>query len=84
MSDQINVIAAVDAVASNPKVGTAVAATLSATGAAAHFDVIQGYFSVISMGLGIATGAVVFIIQVIKLTRVWKSWKADQTEPRDV
>lgn len=75
--------AAVEAVASNPKVATVVAAGTASLGAAAKFEFIQGALSAMSMTVGIITGCVVLAIQSIKLVRVWRAWKADQPEPRD-
>lgn len=74
---------AVEAIASNPKVATAVAAGTTTIGAAAKFDVLQGVLSMASMSIGIVTGVVVLAIQTIKLVRVWKAWHAEQPEPKD-
>lgn len=74
---------AVEAVASSPKVATAVAAGTASLGAAAKMDFIQGYLSMASMTVGIITGCVVLAIQSIKLVRVWRAWRADQPEPRE-
>lgn len=74
--------AAVNA-ASNPKVATAVAAGTASLGAAANFELMQGYLSVASMTVGIVTAIVVLAIQCIKLVRVWRAWRADYPEPQE-
>lgn len=75
---------AVEAIASSPKVATAVAAGTASIGAAAKLEIIQGALSVTSMAIGIATGVVVLVIQSIKLVRIWRAWHADQPEPKDI
>lgn len=75
---------AIEAAASNPKVALTVAAGTSALGATSQLEIIQGFLSVASMGVGIVTGIVVLAIQTIKLVRVWKAWQADRPEPEDL
>jgi len=74
----------IEAIASSPKVATAVAAGTASLGAAAKLEMIQGLLSLFSMGIGIATAIVVLAIQIIKLVRVWKAWHAEQPEPKDL
>jgi hypothetical protein len=75
---------AIQALASDPKVATLVATGTTTLGAAVHYDVLTGIFSLVSMFVGIITALVVLGIQSIKLVRVWKAWKADQPEPADL
>jgi len=63
---------AIEAAASNPKVATAIAAGTTSIGAAAKLEVIQGWLSVVSMGVGIVTAIVVLGIQLIRLERAWR------------
>lgn len=59
--------------ASNPKVQltTGVAAPI-ATSTASQLDIISGWMSVISMGLGICTGAVMLATSLLRLSREWR------------
>lgn len=84
MSEHENVLQAVEAAASNPKIATAVAAATTAAGGALKLELIQSVIGTISLGIGMMTGAVVLAIQLIKLVRVWKAWKADSPEPEDL
>ena len=58
-----------EAVTSNPKFATTVAAGTASLGAASQLGLIQGWLSVVSMALGILTGFVVLFIQLIRLER---------------
>lgn len=82
MNEPESIRSAVEAVASNPKVATAVAAGTASIGAAAQLEIIQGMLSVASMVVGILTAIVVLAIQSIKLVRVWRDWRADQQEAK--
>lgn len=82
MSGQ-NLASAVEAVASNPKVATLVAASTASAGAAAQFDLMHGFLSIASMSIGILTAIVVLAIQLIKLQRNYRAWMADRPEPTD-
>ena len=84
MSEHETARQAIEAVASSPKVATAVAAGTASLGAAVQFDVLQGALSIVSMLVGIITALVVLGIQTIKLVRVWRAWKADQPEPEEL
>lgn len=84
MNEPESARAAIEAIASSPKFATSVAAGTTALGAAARFDLIQGALSVASLLVGILTACVVLAIQTIKLVRVWKAWRADQPEPKDL
>jgi len=78
------VVQAIDSAASNPKVATAFAAGTAAAGGALKLDMVQSVIGTMSLGIGMLTGAVVLGIQLIKLIRVWKAWKADAPEPEDL
>lgn len=84
MREQESVSQAIETIASNPKVATAVATGTTSLGAAVQFDVLQGFLSLASMTVGIITGLVVLSIQVIKLVRVWRAWRADQPDPKEL
>lgn len=64
-----NVQSVLEAVTSNPKVASVVAAGTASIGAASQFDLIQGWLAIGSMSLGILTGVVVLFIQLIRLER---------------
>lgn len=83
MSERETLQSALEAVASNPKVATAVAAGTASAGAATKLEIIQGALSVASMTIGIVTALVVLAIQVIKLNRNYRAWVADQPEPKE-
>jgi hypothetical protein len=74
---------ALTAIASNPKVATAVAAGTASAGAATKFEILQGFLSLASMTVGIITALVVLAIQLIKLNRTYRAWMADQPEPKE-
>lgn len=74
---------AVEAVASNPKVATAVAASTASIGAAAKFDMLQSGIGMASLLVGFITGCTVLAIQLIKLVRVWRSWDPHRVERKD-
>lgn len=61
--------------ASNPKVATAVAAGTASIGAAAKLDVIQGWLSVVTMGVGIVTALLICGIQLIRFEQAWRARK---------
>lgn len=81
MSEPETVKSAIEAAASNPKVATIVATATASAGAATQFDVLQGVFSLVSMGVGIVTALVVLAIQWIKLVRNYRAWQQDRPEP---
>ncbi len=83
MNDHESVQSVIEAVASNPKVATIVAAGTASMGAATQFDLIQGALSVISMSVGIVTALVVLAIQLIKLERNYRAWRRSEPEPKD-
>jgi len=66
MKDE-NTQSVLEAVTSNPKFATAVAASTASLGAASQLDLIQGWLSMASMAIGILTGVVVLFIQLIRL-----------------
>ena len=75
MKDAESARSVVEAVASNPKV---VAATIGSgffTSAATNLGVIQGWLSVVSMGIATLTGLVVLVYHVIKTIRLWREWQ---------
>lgn len=75
-----NVQSVLEAVTSNPKVASVVAAGTASIGAASQFDLIQGWLAVGSMSLGILTGVVVLFIQLIRLERALIERGAKETE----
>jgi predicted RND superfamily exporter protein len=72
MQEPENVRSAIEAAASNPKTAAAVAASTTAIGAATKLEALQGWLSVVSMGVGIATALVVLGIQLIRLEKAWR------------
>jgi predicted RND superfamily exporter protein len=72
MHEPETVRSAIEAAASNPKVATIVAASTTAIGAATKLEALQGWLSVVSMGVGIATALVVLGIQLIRLEKAWR------------
>lgn len=70
---------AIEAAASNPKMATAIAAGTTAIGAASKLEAIQGWLSVASMAVGIATALVVLGIQLIRLEKAWRE-RAQQSK----
>lgn len=75
-----NAQSVLEAVTSNPKVASVVAAGTASIGAASKFDLIQGWLAVGSMALGILTGVVVLFIQLIRLERALIERGAKETE----
>jgi len=73
MNESAIVESALEAAASSPRVGAAVAVATASIGAAAKLDLIQGLLSIVSMGVGIVTGFVVLGIQLIRLERAWRA-----------
>lgn len=69
MHEPENVKSAIEAAASNPKLAAVVAASTTAIGAASKLQAIQGWLSVVSMGVGIVTALVVLGIQLIRLEK---------------
>jgi predicted RND superfamily exporter protein len=82
MQEPENVRSAIEAAASNPKTAAAVAASTTAIGAATKLEALQGWLSVVSMGVGIATALVVLGIQLIRLEKAWRE-RAQQTKGED-
>lgn len=72
MQEPENVRSVIEAAASNPKTAAAVAASTTAIGAATKLEALQGWLSVVSMGVGIATALVVLGIQLIRLEKAWR------------
>lgn len=66
MGDQENVKAALEAVASNPKVASIVAAANITMGAASILNDIQTVLGLISLAIGCGVGLYAFRIQQIK------------------
>lgn len=75
-----NAQSVLEAVTSNPKVASVVAAGTASIGAASQFDLIQGWLAVGSMSLGILTGVVVLFIQLIRLERALIERGTKETE----
>lgn len=71
----------IEAAASSPKVAGVVAASTASLGAAAKFDVIHGWLSTVSMVVGIATGLVIFGIQLIRIEQAWRGRRAKGGKP---
>jgi predicted RND superfamily exporter protein len=82
MQEPENVRSAIEAAASNPKTAAAVAASTTAIGAATKLEALQGWLSVVSMGVGIATALVVLGIQLIRLEKAWRE-RAQQGKEED-
>jgi predicted RND superfamily exporter protein len=82
MQEPENVRSAIEAAASNPKTAAAVAASTTAIGAATKLEALQGWLSVVSMGVGIATALVVLGIQLIRLEKAWRE-RAQQAKEED-
>ena len=72
-----------EAVTSNPKVATAVAAGTASLGAASQLDLIKGWLSLGSMAVGILTGVVVLFIQLIRLEQAIATRKQDELKRRE-
>ena len=66
---------AIETAASNPKVATVIAASTASIGAASKLEIIQGYLSIVSMCIGIATALVVLAFQTIKFMRFYREWQ---------
>lgn len=73
MREPHSVSSALEAAASSPKVAIAVSGGTAAAGAAARFDIIQGWLAVGSMTVGMVTAIAVLGIQLIRLERAWRS-----------
>lgn len=73
------VSSAIEAVASDPRIAGALAGSTTALGAAAWFNLIQGWLSVISMCVGIVTGIAVLGIQLIRLEKAWRERAKSQS-----
>lgn len=71
MTEHDNVSAALDAVASNPKVATAVAAATSAMGAASVLSQVQTVLGLISLAIGCVVGLYVLRSNRIK-TKIYQ------------
>lgn len=88
MNDQNSVwrsaVQAVEQAASSPKVSLSVAAaSATVAGAAREIDLFTDAVTKYTITVGALTGTVVLAIQLIKMIRVWKAWRADQPEPKD-
>jgi len=82
MKETDNVISALEAVASNPKVASATIGSVFAANLAANLGVIQGWLSVISMSIATLTALVVLVYHVIKTLRLWREWQDDDKEQK--
>lgn len=71
---------AAEAIASNPKFATAVAAGTASMGAASQLEILQGTLAIVSLAVGILTALVVLAIQSIKLVRVYRDWRDETPE----
>lgn len=71
---------AAEAIASNPKFATAVAAGTASMGAASQLEILQGALAIVSLSVGILTALVVLAIQSIKLVRVYRAWQSGSPE----
>jgi len=79
-----NAVQAIESAASNPRVATAFAAGTVAAGSSITLDIVRDTVGIVSITIGAMTGAVVFVIQCIKMIRVWKAWQANAPEPEDI
>ena len=80
MQETENVKSAIEAVASNPTVASAVAAGNISMGSLVWLDIVHGLLSLISLGVGIVTGLVILGIQLIRLEKAWRERRADTAE----
>jgi hypothetical protein len=75
MKDE-SVRSALETAASNPKIASAAAAANISLGSLAWMNVAHGLLSMISMGVGIMTGLVIFGIQLIRFEQAWRRRQA--------
>jgi hypothetical protein len=80
MQETENVKSAIEAAASNPTVAAAVAAGNISMGSLVWLDIVHGLLSLISLGIGIVTGLVIFGIQLIRLEKAWRERRAEAVE----
>lgn len=80
MNEQETAWRAIEGAASNPKVATAVAAGTGAMGGAYKLGLVQDYLSTATLAVGLLTGCVVLLVQVIKLLRTWRAYRSGEPE----
>ncbi len=80
VSEPLNMHSVLEAAASNPKVGAAVAAATGATGAANYLQVIDGFLARASMVVALATAIVVFGVQLIRFEQAWRERRQKNKE----
>jgi hypothetical protein len=73
MQESQSLNAAIEVIASNPKVATSVAIANTAIGGASSLAILQGWGAFLSLCIGILTGIVVLAYQTIKLVRFWRA-----------
>jgi hypothetical protein len=80
MQETENVKSAIEAAASNPTVAATVAAGNISMGSLVWLDIVHGLLSLISLGIGIVTGLVIFGIQLIRLEKAWRERSQESKE----
>lgn len=72
MNESENARSMIETAVANPKVATVVAAGTTGLGAAARMELIQGWLSIISMGVGIVTGLLIAGWWAIRVEKAWR------------
>jgi len=67
--------------AQNPKLASFVAGGATSSGLLAHYNLIHGWLSILTMAVGLGTALIVGAIQLLKLLRNWKAYKNNEPEP---
>jgi len=67
--------------AQNPKLASIVAGGATSSGLLAHYNLIHGWLSILTMTVGLGTALIVGAIQLLKLLRNWKAYKNNEPEP---
>jgi len=78
MNDQENTWRVIEGAAANPKIATAVAAGAGGVGGAYKLGLLQDWLSTASLAVGLMTGCVVLLVQVIKLLRTWRAYRNNE------